>query len=442
MPVVTRPAGSREGPQQYKQSSRKGKKAWRKHIDVSDVEHGLELRSQDVIRRGGVGADQADKDIFAIDTLGDSAIPRRFPKHITKGLKADEIIAQRSAVPAVSLRKRPAEKTTDGIIPEKRQRTGIYVTYKEIQQLKRIADGKHESAVEVVDAAFDAWAPEEVAPDYEADGAFSFLAKDLEKKRPKTLARKPVSLAANGKAIPAVSKPVGGYSYNPLYTDWAERLEEEGRKAVDAESKRLEGERSKQSQKEAIARSAAEAEAAEARAELSEWDEDSAWSGIESGAESTGVRSKHPERKNKVQQNKAKRRKERERLARHEAAMKHRNDQLHRIKAVAKEIDEREKAMQLAHAETSDDSEEGDENEIRSRRFGKFAIPERDLELVLPGELQDSLRRLKPEGNLVKDRFRNLLIRGKVEARKRRPFKKQAKTKHTEKWTFKDFEVV
>ncbi len=48
--VVIRPlAGSPDAPQQYKQPSRKGKKAWRKNVDVSEVEKGLEAFNKDII---------------------------------------------------------------------------------------------------------------------------------------------------------------------------------------------------------------------------------------------------------------------------------------------------------------------------------------------------------------------------------------------------------
>lgn len=69
------------------------------------------------------------------------------------------------------------------------------------------------------------------------------------------------------------------------------------------------------------------------------------------------------------------------------------------------------------------------------------SVPEKPLELVLPDELQDSLRLLKPEGNLLGDRFRNLMIQGKVEVRKPITQPKKAKRKLTEKWTYKDFKI-
>lgn len=67
--------------------------------------------------------------------------------------------------------------------------------------------------------------------------------------------------------------------------------------------------------------------------------------------------------------------------------------------------------------------------------------PEKPLEVVLPDELQESLRLLKPEGNLLDDRFRTLIVQGKLEARKPISQPKKAKRKITEKWTYKDFQI-
>jgi nucleolar protein 53 len=70
-----------------------------------------------------------------------------------------------------------------------------------------------------------------------------------------------------------------------------------------------------------------------------------------------------------------------------------------------------------------------------------YSVPEKPLEAVLPDELQDSLRLLKPEGNLLGERFRNLLVQGKLEARKPITQPKKAKRKYTEKWAYKDFKI-
>ena len=250
---------------------------------------------------------------------------------------------------------------------------------------------------------------------------------------------KPISLAASGKEIPAVKKPDGGYSYNPVYTDYESRLIAEGEKALLTERKRLfllEEERVKA---EARARSAKEAEEAEKNANLSEWEEDSAWEGFESGTEDVGLNAKRPERKTQAQRNKIKRRKEEERKAKMAADIKRKNEQVTEAKKLAQALKEKEIARKTAPIQDDDGDSSGDGLELRRRRLGKIALPEKDLELVLPDELQDSLRLLKPEGNILKDRYRSLLLRGKVESRRPISFAKKAKRKATEKWTHKDF---
>lgn len=69
------------------------------------------------------------------------------------------------------------------------------------------------------------------------------------------------------------------------------------------------------------------------------------------------------------------------------------------------------------------------------------SLPEAPLEVVLPDELRDSLRLLKPEGNLLKDRFRSMMLQGKVEARRQIPYAKQKKYTVSEKWSYKDWKL-
>lgn len=42
-------ADDAKAPQQYKQPSRKGKKAWRKNVDVTEIESGLDNVRQELI---------------------------------------------------------------------------------------------------------------------------------------------------------------------------------------------------------------------------------------------------------------------------------------------------------------------------------------------------------------------------------------------------------
>ncbi len=438
MPVLQPLKGAPSAPATYSQPSRKGKKAWRKNVDVTEVEQGLEELNNEIIE-GGVLAERPSEELFTLDTVGDASIPRRFQRPTSKTLKADEIIAARSAVAAVPLRKRPGDKTTDGIIPAKRLRTQ-YVTRKELNRLRKVADGHHETTIEVEDATYDPWAaaPE---PEPKVEDAVDDV-RNHKKKAPKSITQKPLSLSANGKQLPAVKKPTGGYSYNPVFSDYEARYTEESNKVIEAERKRLAAEEAERIKMEAAARSAAEAEAAEARAELSEWEEDSEWEGFQSAGEELKPTVKRRERKTPAQRNRVKRRKEEERRLKHESKMGVKRAQAEQIKQIAKAVAEREARLALASMEQGDDSStEGNDEVLRRRQLGKFKLPEKELELVLPDELQDSLRRLRPEGNLLKDRYRSLLVRGKMEVRRRIPFRKQAKTKLTEKWSYKDFDI-
>lgn len=381
-----------------------------------------------------------------LDIEGDASIPKKFLKG-SKPLKADEIIAQRSAVAPVAIRKHVLDKTTDGVIAEKRQRVS-YVSHKELTRLRNLIAGKTPDNIEVQDAIFDPWSEKDDAQKLVEDPRFSFLPKSnkVQKKlAPKTLKQKPVPLTASGKQIPAVFTPSGGFSYNPVYTEYEQRLMTAGEREVEAEKRRLAQLEKERERAEASARSAAEAAAAEAKAEMSEWDEESAWEGMESGAEDTVLKQKRPERKTLVQRNKIKRRKEEERRQKMQAEIKKRNEQAQHIKAIAKSVEEQEAARKMAlkvqNEEAGELESEGEELELRKRKLGKAKIPNKDLELVLPDELAESLRLLKPEGNALKERYRSLLIRGKVEGTRRVPYKKRRKQDITEKWTHKDFNL-
>ncbi|KAF4584221.1 P60-like protein [Ophiocordyceps camponoti-floridani] len=440
MPIIHGPQGeSTAAPEQHGQPSRKGKKAWRKNVDVSEVEQGLRALNEEIIR-GGVIKEKSSSELFTIDVQGNAKSTRVTRRRAKGTLKADEILAQRSLVPAVSARKRPADRMSDGLVAPKRQRTD-WVSHKELARLKRVADGHHDTTLAIREAQYDIW--DDIAPS-PAPETSGFLPEPQVAKVPKSMKRQPISLAANGKQLPAVRNPGGGHSYNPLYTDYEKRLIDEGAKAVEAEKARLAAEEADRKKQEAAARSAAEAEAAEARAELSEWEEDSEWEGFQSGAEDGRANSKQPRRKTQAQRNSIKRRKEEERLAKQKAALKARRLQEQNIAEIVEQVEDRQRSRALVHKPESDEaSDDNDEDEgdtpLRRKQLGKFRLPQQDLALVLPDELQESLRLLKPEGNLLKDRYRSMLVRGKVESRRRIPFRKQAKRTFTEKWTHKDF---
>jgi nucleolar protein 53 len=223
--------------------------------------------------------------------------------------------------------------------------------------------------VQIGDAAdHDPWAE---AGD-KHDPRFTFLEKKKGKKEPVTLKHAPISLAKDGKAIPAVRKPDAGKSYNPLLSDWADLIEREGEKEVEAEKKRLQEARE---EAERMERAIAAAQESEAESDKNESAWESEWEGF-SDAEEGGLKQKRPERKTPAQRNKINRRKEAERKAKHEAKMKAKEKQVQRIKELAKSVAEKEKAREAARQValiTKDDiSSDEVEEVLRKKRFGKY----------------------------------------------------------------------
>ncbi|KAJ4352437.1 uncharacterized protein N0V89_007785 [Didymosphaeria variabile] len=419
---------SKAAPAQYKQPSRKGKKAWRKNVDVTQISSGLdEVRDQ--IIQGGIIAEKPSDELFAIDTTGDAAVQKAYNKR-HKPLKADEILNKRSAIPSVSSKKRFSDFT------EEKRRKKSKVSQKDYDRLRSIAYGGDQVKKDIVETGdapnYDPWAVQEV----KKDPKFSFLDEKKPKVEPATLKQAPVSLAKSGKAIPAVRKPEGGKSYNPNFNDWQALVTREGDKAVEAEKQRLQ---EAQEEAERMERAMVESDS-ESDGNESAWE--SEWEGF---SDEENTKQKRPERKTPAQRNKFKRKKAAEGQVKHEARMKAKEQQLRRIKELQKSVEEKEKAREalrnMTLVETKEESDDEGEEVLRKKRFGKHYVPEAPLEVVLPDELKDSLRLLKPEGNLLKDRFRSMMVRGRIEARKQIPYAKKKKVTVTEKWSYKDWKL-
>lgn len=420
-------------PQQHRQPSRKGKKAWRKNVNVTEVQEGLENLRNEIIS-GGLVSEKKPEELFALDAVGSQDITRKY--NLRKPLKVDEILAHRSAVPAIDTRKRGLSDLGDGIYePAGKKHRGDWVSKKEVQRLiKSINKTSHlDESQSIPDggSSFDLWSAESPNP---VHSNFEYVPRARTKVRPETITRAPISMMATGKPTHAVDNPNPGTSYNPAFEDWEELLRREGDKEVLAERKRLETAELDAERAARIAKIAADD--AEGRT-----DDESAWEGFESENEKLDVlRQKRPTRKTPAERNKAKRKKEASRLEKHERnSAKRGARQLEQLLS-SQSLEGQEGVVDVVGAENIEEKSP-DDSKIRRRKMGNVSVPEKSLEVVLPDELQDSLRLLKPEGNLLQDRFRNLLVNGKVESRKPVLQPKKRKVKYTEKWSHKDFGI-
>jgi len=211
-----------------------------------------------------------------------------------------------------------------------------------------------------VDAVYDPWAVHES----KKDPKFSFLDERMAKREPVTLKHAPISQAKDGKAIPALRKPTGGKSYNPKFEDWQNELMRESDKAVEAEKKRLQ-----EAREEAATLERAAVESESDSGEESVWE--SEWEGF-SENEDASLRKKRPERKTQAQRNKIKKRKDAEKAAKHDAKMKAKEQQVLKIKELAKSVEAKEKARATVREalETNVESDdEGGDEELTKRQI-------------------------------------------------------------------------
>ncbi|XP_058148931.1 ribosome biogenesis protein NOP53 isoform X1 [Dasypus novemcinctus] len=89
---------------------------------------------------------------------------------------------------------------------------------------------------------------------------------------------------------------------------------------------------------------------------------------------------------------------------------------------------ERRRAQRLAEAD-------------KPRRLGRLKYQAPDIDVQLSSELSDSLRTLKPEGNILRDRFKSFQRRNMIEPRERAKFKRKYKVKLVEKRAFREIQL-
>ena len=451
IPSMPPSSTSKRAPSQKAQPSRKGKKAWRKNVDITPVQAGLETLREEIIQYGRPLAEKTQDELFAVDTVGSSKDEAASRGKNVKILKMDEILGRRSAVPALEsgrTKRGREDRVGDGVTASKRQKMD-WVSKKEVARLRNNLDKQSRLGVENIDddtQAIDLWdttdSNKAVQSTEDQQQRDEYIPRPAAKVAPSTLRRPPISLTKSGLPTSAIPTPSGGHSYNPTFEDWDTQLTTQGEAELLAETIRL-------SQEKTAAEKQARVDALAAIPDRQPGDEDpeSEWEGFETEADDTELsisemkRRKRPERKTPAQRNKLNRRKEAERQAKHETRMSDRQVRSEELVRTLISRQERSQDPEILAFHTTDDPSVLRRNPTLGP--SKALIPTQPLELILPDELQDSLRRLKPEGNLLTDRFRNLLVNGKLEARRPVTYaaSRKRQVKMTEKWWSKDFSI-
>ncbi|KAF9266567.1 P60-like protein [Marasmius fiardii PR-910] len=460
-------------PSQRSQPSRKGKRAWRKNVDLDDLEEGLEEIREEERVHGTALHKLADNELFQIDTEGDEKIRQSLPKFSTSQLTSAKILAQRSAIPAVYSRHNSTNAAS------KRKAVSYADKERLLRQAKKPRKGPLNSIMDsrsdlwggatgLTEAVknsghYDPWAMNETStsketpPDNtntntntntnkgeaEKDDFRTEVLKTLHPlppKPPKHASSLDLSDPRTHIQLPAVPLPHAGMSYNPPVAAHQELLLQ----AHSAEQKKEKEADKLKEVKERIEKARALEEVGELEArpgmivdQPGDDDEEE-----EQTPSREVITIKMPERKTKAQRRKEARRLEEKRILAGRAAKKRMMSVLNNVNArnlrksmrpSTEELVARRKASLAAKLK----------NGMAGRRMGKYKVPEGHIDVQLGEELSENLRGLKVEGNLFRDRFFNLQQRALIEPRiPVLPKKRRNKIVEYEKHAWKRFDKI
>lgn len=116
-----------------------------------------------------------------------------------------------------------------------------------------------------------------------------------------------------------------------------------------------------------------------------------------------------------------------ERQLENETKMKFQQHEIYRLKSLKKEVSQKLK-VEAEQAEKRKQEEE-EKHATGQKRLGRLKFEHEELDLQLSEEITGNLRTLKPEGNIMRDRYKNLQKRNMIEPRE----KAKGKDKYSKK---------
>ncbi|XP_053176788.1 ribosome biogenesis protein NOP53 [Scomber japonicus] len=425
-----------------KRVNKNKKKNWNKHIDVNDVEAFLEDVRHQERTTGGLLSEKPDDSLFFLDVGQPQRVEQKEEEPVEgkrkkgKGsgpLRIDLILQHDSLVPPpkdVLSYQQPNAKKLRRIAQKAEQLAAKGVVPRRQKQLLNRQPVNRTTKKAVTEANnnpdreyYDIWGQE---PKEAGDAWFLQQTGKKRVKRPEKLNEKP-------SVLPAVEVIAPGGSYNPDFFSHqallqeAHEVEVKKQKAEDKIERQLAVNREDTATEETIYQEQVQGliEEDEEEETVPIEDEDIAAVGAITVAEKKTERQRRKERAEKLK------------VQRRQANKQYTNQrqqlfQLRSIKASIKQQEQQTKANQkerLAKKEAQ---------KSQPRRLGKLKFQAQDLEVKLSDELAGSLRQLKPEGSILKDRFKSMQKRNLIEPRERAKFKRKHKVKYVEKRAFRE----
>ncbi|XP_063793922.1 ribosome biogenesis protein NOP53 [Pseudophryne corroboree] len=424
----------KKGAPKRKRVNRNKKKNWKVHSDVRDVEEFLDDVRLQERTAGGLLADKEDESLFFLDTVKPVKAAVKIKKR-NRPLKIDLILQLDSKVP-------PPKDITSHQVPNgrklkrKREREERLEKRGILPRPERLLRAQLNSKPAAKDGGnndpsrgfYDLWA-EKNPLDSALEGKDHWYLEQTKKsrvKRPEKLKNKPSQL-------PAVEVPAPGASYNPTYESHQALL----LRAHELELKTVKEEEKVQRQVKLPPRAELPTEESKLQ-ELCEGlveESDHDGSGEEESKEQKSVSLHQRERKTERQRKKEKEAKFLKARQEVEKTERLRRQGLFQLKSLHSMMKSRQ-AEQLRRKKLRDEKREA--KALLPRRLGRLKYKEPAIDLQLSDELTDSLRKLKPEGSVARDRFKSFQKRSLIEPRERAKFKRRLKVKYVEKRAFRE----
>ncbi|XP_028274689.1 ribosome biogenesis protein NOP53 isoform X2 [Parambassis ranga] len=425
-----------------KRVNKNKKKNWNKHSDINDVEEFLEDVRHQERTTGGLISEKSDDSLFFLDIgqpkkLEQKVEPvegRKRKGKTQRPLRIDLILQRDSLVPPpkdVLAYQQPNAKKLRRIAQKAEQLAAKGVVPRRQKRLldRRPIEQKAKKAVTEANNNpdrdfYNIWDQET------KETADPWYLQQTGKKR----VTRPVRLNEKPSVLPAVEVIAPGGSYNPDFFSHqallqeAHEVEVKKQKQEDKIEKQLAVNKEDTATEETTLREQVEGlveEEIEDDDEASDEDEEGAAVGAIALAEKKTEKQRKKEKAEKI--------KEQQRLAsKLQTKQQQQLFQLRSIKATIRNEEHKTKSRQIKR-KTQQEAQKA-----QPRRLGKLKFQAPDMEVQLSDELAGSLRQLKPEGSILKDRFKSLQKRNLIEPRERAKFKRRLKLKYVEKRAFKE----